>query len=73
MIQQLGGVLFSFQLHTVREAGKVIFPSLSFSLSPCFCDAIVIAFLRRFLLEEWKLVNDIEDNCIVLLSFHMVG
>lgn len=59
-IRQLG-VLFSFQLCTVGEAGKVIF----FFLVLLFHDAIVIALSKRVSGEEGKLVNDAEGPCIV--------
>lgn len=59
-IRQLG-VLFSFQLCTVGEAGKVIF----FFLVLLFHDAIVIALSKALFGEEGKLVNDAEGPCIV--------
>lgn len=59
-VRQLG-VLFSFQLCTVGEAGKVIF----FPLVLLFRDAIVIALSKRLFGEEGKLVNDAEGPCIV--------
>lgn len=70
-IRQLG-VLFSFQLYTVGEAGKVIF---FFSLVLLFHDAIVIALSKRLFGEEGKLVNDAEGplHCLCFVQLHSLG
>lgn len=71
VIQQLG-FLFSFQLYTVGEAGKVIF---FFFLVLLFHDAIVIALLKWLFGEERKLVNDAEGplRCLCFVQPHSLG